>query len=86
MKQMTDIAIEVAELRAENKLLKSFNDSLIQALHKPVVMQAEGSDGVSGAAVASSAVGSLTKCGGIAVCEDCPYTTHPCQEGCSKKV
>lgn len=37
MKQMTEIAIEVTELRAENKLLKSFNDSLIQALHKPVV-------------------------------------------------
>ena len=38
MKQMTEIAIEVAELRAENKLLKSFNDTLIQALHKPVVV------------------------------------------------
>lgn len=37
MKQMTEIAVEVAELRAENKLLKSFNDSLTQALHKPVV-------------------------------------------------
>lgn len=37
MKQMTEIAIKVAELRAENKLLKSFNDSIIQALHKPVV-------------------------------------------------
>ena len=39
MKQMTEIAIEVAELRAENKLLKSFNDSLLQALHKPVVVR-----------------------------------------------
>ncbi|MFO0417992.1 MAG: hypothetical protein ACK53T_01185 [Planctomycetota bacterium] len=39
MKQMTEIAIEVAELRAENKLLKSVNDSLIQALHKPVVVR-----------------------------------------------
>ena len=36
--------------------------------------------------VASSAVGSQTKCGGIEVCEDCPYKMHPCPEGCSKKV
>jgi len=37
MEDLTKIAMEVAELRAENKLLKSFNDSLLQALHKPVV-------------------------------------------------
>jgi hypothetical protein len=39
MKQVTEIAIEVAELRAENKLLKSVNDSLLQALHKPVIVR-----------------------------------------------
>ena len=44
MKQMTEIAMEVAELRAENKVLKSVNDSLIQALHKPVVVRGGDSE------------------------------------------
>jgi formylmethanofuran dehydrogenase subunit E len=44
MKQMTEIAIEVAELRAENKVLKSVNDSLIQALHKPIVVRGGDSE------------------------------------------
>jgi hypothetical protein len=58
----------------------------LKQLQQYSVMQAEGSDVSEGAAVASSAVGSQTKCGGIEVCEDCPYKMHPCPEGCSKKV
>jgi len=63
-KQITEIAIEVAELRAENKLLKSFNDSLIQALHKPVV---------GGPASASAKEGEQLGNGGSAksVCDGC---------------
>lgn len=37
--KMLDLCMEVAKLRAENKALKSFNDSLLQALHKPVVVR-----------------------------------------------
>jgi hypothetical protein len=65
---------------------KLLTEALNQALHLHGVMQAEVSDVSEGAAVASSAVGSQTKCGGIEVCEDCPYKMHPCPEGCSKKV
>jgi hypothetical protein len=71
-----------------NRVWESFYEleTEVKKLQQHSVMQAEGSDGVSGAAVASSAVGSQTKCGGIEVCEDCPYKMHPCPEGCSKKV
>ena len=74
------------ELRTAIDSLLIAYDQAFLALRKHSVMQAEGSDGVSGAAVASGAVGSQTKCGGIEVCEDCPYKMHPCPEGCSKKV
>lgn len=74
------------ELRtAIDSLLVAYDQAFL-ALRKHIVMQAEGSDVSEGAAVASSAVGSQTKCGGIEVCEDCPYKMHPCPEGCSKKV
>ena len=55
MKQMTEIAIEVAELRAENKLLKSFNDSLLQALHKPVVVRPASESASDGELLATEA-------------------------------
>jgi hypothetical protein len=57
----------------------------IEQSHKPVVMQAEGSDGVSGAAVASSAVGSQTSAW---QCPNCRfYTTNEnyekfCSQSC----
>jgi hypothetical protein len=37
--EVIKMCIELAELRAENKLLKSFNNSLIQALNKHVAKQ-----------------------------------------------
>ena len=35
--KLWDLSMEISKLKAENKILKSVNDSLIQALHKPVV-------------------------------------------------
>jgi hypothetical protein len=61
--EIMKLIVEVTELRAENKILKSVNDSLLQALHKPVIMQAEGSDVSEGAAVGNSAAGKGV-CGG----------------------
>ena len=61
MKQMTEIAIEVAELRAENKLLKSFNDSLLQALHKPVVVRPASAVERGGELLATEALDTVDK-------------------------
>jgi|688.fasta_scaffold1978679_1 hypothetical protein len=33
--KLWDLSMEIGKLKAENKILKSVNDSLIQALHKP---------------------------------------------------
>lgn len=63
MKQMTEIAIEVAELRAENKLLKSFNDSLLQALHKPVVVRPASAVERGGELLATEAMDTLAEAG-----------------------
>ena len=42
--KLWDLSMEISKLRAENKLLKSFNDRLIQALHKPVVVRGGDKD------------------------------------------
>lgn len=42
--KLWDLSMEINKLKAENILLKSINDNLIHASHKPVVIQAEGSE------------------------------------------
>jgi hypothetical protein len=54
------------ETGTTNSLLSKLN----QALHKPVVMQAEGSDGAEGAAVASEGQGEANTCAGGSKCVD----------------
>jgi hypothetical protein len=68
IEQITQIGLHLAELKAENKILKSVNDRLLQALPVYGVMQAEGSDVSEGATVASEGQGEANTCAGFCEC------------------
>ena len=77
--EIMKLIVEVAELRAENKILKSVNDSLLQALHKPVIVRG---------AVTSHCLSLNNECEFTNTCPECtkPATEPLPAEGSAKTV